>query len=277
MTGRITKTNLSKELAIALEETEAAYWSKYYYSDKNLPSFARTIAGAFVGSVPELDILAMNRVIGLGVRNIVKSDDLESIIRFYQTAGAKRFFIQLSDYTIQDDLPSLLSKAGFRLHNHWAKLAKKIDDQPFLNTTELDIVKVTGQNRKKEIYGQILFDSFDWKDPRLRDWLCKPIGDAKYHNYLAYHDETPIAAAALHVMGRYASLALAGTLPSFRGMGAQGILIEYRLKQAFGAGCEYVFSETGISTPEKPVQSHLNMLKAGFEEVYQRENWILEL
>ncbi|MTI40244.1 GNAT family N-acetyltransferase [Fulvivirga lutimaris] len=269
---------IDRQLGLALEETEAVYWSKYYHADNKLPSFSSIIASAFVGAVPQLDVLAMNRVIGLGMVTIVNPEDIDSIINFYKKAGTRRFFIQLSNNTIQDNLPDLLTKAGFRLHNHWAKLMKKLDEPIAISPTELRITRITTEeaNRKRD-YGQILYDCFDWGDPRLKDWLSKTIGQTGYRNYLAYQDEVPIAAAALHLMGRYASLAFAGTLPSARGLGAQRALIEQRLQEAQEAGCDYIFSETGVSTIEKPVQSYKNMIKLGFQEVYQRQNWILEL
>ncbi len=171
----------------------------------------------------------------------------------------------------------MLSSAGFRLHNYWAKLMKKLDEPIVVSPTELQIVRVSEEENNMEVYGQILFDSFDWQEPRLKGWLCKTIGQRGYSHYLAYQGNTPIAAAALHMVGKYASLAFAGTLPAFRGMGAQRALLEQRLHDAREGGCVYAFAETAVSTLENPVQSYKNMIKLGFEEVYQRENWILEL
>jgi len=268
---------IDNELGLALEETEAVYWSKYYYhEDDSLPCFATIIAGGFAGAVPEVDILAMNRVIGLGMTQIVEQKDIEAIISFFKNAGTRRFFVQVANQTLQNDLPGMLSRAGFRLHNRWAKLMRKLEEHPVYSPTDLRIVDVATK-QEKDMYGQILFDSFDWEDERLKGWLCKTIGQMGYRHYLAYHGETPIAAAALHIQRQYASLAFAGTLPEYRGMGAQLALLTRRINEAKEAGCSYIFSETAAPTHEKPVQSFKNMIKLGFKEVYQRENWIFEL
>lgn len=267
---------MDRQLILALEETEAVYWSKYYQTDEQLSCFATVIAGAFIGAVPEINVLAMNRVIGMGMTAVIKPQDIESIINFYKKAGAKRFFIQLATNAIQDNLPMMLSNAGFNLHNHWFKLMKKLDKAIAVSPSELRIEKIANDQQQKKDYGHILFESFGWEDPRLKSWLSKTIGQMGYHHYLAYLGDKPIAAAALHVMDCYASLAFAGTLPFYRGMGAQRTLIERRLLEATKAGCTYVFAETAVSTPEKPVQSHKNLLRLGFEEVYQRENWIFK-
>lgn len=266
-----------RKLLDALEESEAVYWSKYYFTDEKLPCFARVIAGAFAGAVPEADILAMNRVIGLGIQSVVTYREIELIIDFYKKAGADRFFIQVAPHTVQNDLPDLLNNAGFKLHNHWAKLAKKLDKTITSNPCSFRIERVYDNTQQKNDYGQILFESFGWEDPRLKTWLCKTIGQIGYRHYLAYRGDLPVAAAALHVMGKYASLAFAGTLPAFRGLGAQRALIELRLREASEAGCEYVFTETASPSPENPAQSYKNMISLGFEEMYQRENWIYKL
>ncbi len=269
--------SLDRHLLIALEETEAVYWSKYYYTDERLPCFANVIGGAFAGSVPDVNILALNRVIGLGIHHVVNPGDIEAIINFYKKAGAKQFIIQLAGHAIQDDLPEMLSNAGFILHNHWAKLMKRLDEPTSVSSSDLRIEKIMDNHLYKEDYGKILFESFRWEDPRLKDWLCKTIGQMGYRHFLAYQGDKPIAAAALHLMGKYASLAFAGTLPSYRGLGAQQALIQHRLKEASQAGCEYIFTETAAPNPENPAQSYKNMIRLGFEEVYLRENWIYKM
>jgi len=268
--------SLDREMAIALESTEAAYWSKYYSPDQDLICFASVIAGSFVGSIPEVDVLAMNRVIGLGMQTVVDPQDIQSIIKFYMKAGSRRFIVQVSDFTIQDNLQEILLDAGFKHHNRWAKLKKELNPHAAPASSELQIRKIHKYDYEKEVFGQIIYECFDWEEPRLKKWLAKTVGQSGYSHYLAYNEEKPVAAAALHITGKYASLALAGTLPKARGMGAQNSLIAVRLKEAEEKGCQYIFSETGVHTVEKPVQSYKNMIKMGFEEVYQRDNWLFE-
>lgn len=266
--------NSDRRLTLALEETEAVYWSKYYYTDEKLPCFATVIAGAFAGSVPEVDVLAMNRVIGLGMSGEVKPKDIENIIKFYKTTGAKRFFVQLSPHVFQSDLPMMLRKAGFNIHNHWVKLMKKLNEPIALSPCGLRIERIADDYHQKQDYAHILYESFGWENPRLKMWLGKTFGQIGYRHYLAYQGDKPIAAAALHIMGGYASLAFAGTLPAYRGLGAQRALIELRLLEALEAGCDYIITETAVPTSANPAQSYKNMISHGFQEVYQRENWI---
>ena len=73
---------LSHGMLIKLEDSEIAYWSKYYTGTNALKSASLKVGGAFAGAVPEIDILAMNRVIGLGLRQRIQRDHIEEIMEF---------------------------------------------------------------------------------------------------------------------------------------------------------------------------------------------------
>lgn len=127
-----------------------------------------------------------------------------------------------------------------------------------------------------ETYGRIIFESFDWQDDRLIGFLASTVEQAGYRHYLALQDSQPVAAAALHTTGIFASMAFAGTLPGYRGLGGQSILLKARILDAIELGCKYFISETAEQTAEKPVASYRNMVRFGFEIAYLRENWIYE-
>lgn len=261
-------------LAIALEQSEAIYWSKYYREVSPFKLYFDEVAGAFLGSLPELDILALNRVIGLGMHETVDAAHIDEIIRFFFKAGAKRFFVQLSPHIKQSDLKDILAGKKFRFHNNWAKLVRKTDLSIPNIQSPLKVVKI--DKTDSETYGRIIFESFDWQDQRLIDFLASTVGQTGYRHYLALHDSKPVAAAALHTTGIFASMAFAGTLPEFRGMGGQSVLLKARILDAIELGCKYLISETAEQTADKPVASFRNMVRFGFVTAYLRENWIYE-
>lgn len=257
-----------------LENSEMLYWSKYYTSQSPVKCYANVIGGAFAGAVPEMDILALNRVIGLGLNGRIDEQSIDDIINFYKLAGSKRFFIQLCPYLKQPDTEMMLLSRGFKLRNHWAKLFRKIEAPIPSVATELKVANATSS--EAELYAEIIYNSFDWEEKELMGWLAQTVGLAGYRHYFATHDGKPVAAAVLHVSGTYASMAFAGTLKDYRGLGAQGLLLRTRIEDAHRAGCEYIISETSKDTPERPVPSYRNMRRFGFEEAYLRENWIFE-
>jgi GNAT superfamily N-acetyltransferase len=266
---------INGNLAFTLEESEAIYWSKLYDSRGPLKCYARIISGAFAGAIPEVDMLAMNRVIGLGMEKEIKPEDIDNIISFFHNVGTKRFFIQVSPNIIQDDLKEILKEKGFWHYNNWAKLWRKADTILPKVKSELEVTGV--RQSQAEVYGQIICASFDWMEPRMVPWLAASVGKPGYQHYFALHQGQPVSAAALHISGEYASMALAGTLPGYRGLGAQSLLLKTRITEAQRKGCQYIISETAEDKPDRPVTSYHNMKRFGFENVYLRENWILEL
>ena len=269
-----TDLRIIPELAQSLEESEALYWSKYFDIDGSLKCYATTCCGAFVGAVPEVDILLFNRVIGLGMREPVSHAHIDDIIQFYEKAGSKRFFIQLSPYIRQDDLPDMLMEKGFRHYNNWVKLLRPVNAPVPEVDSGLTVQRITEQDA--HIFGQIIVESFDWEDTSMADWLAHPVGKPGYRHYAAYWENKPVAVAALHTHGIYASLAFAGTRAEYRSLGAQSLLLRTRIEEARTLGCRYLITETAQPTVEKPVTSYNNMRRFGFEEAYLRPNWLYE-
>jgi len=266
---------MDTQLALALEKSEALYWSKYYNHPHGLNSPGKIIAGAFAGAVPALDVLALNRVIGLGMSDEVSTSDIDEIVDFYRTAGSKRFFIQLSPHTSQKNIQEMLLAKGFRHHNNWAKLLRNAETPLPEVESKLIVKRVTPEDA--ETYGRMIYDSFDWDDPRMFRWLSSTVGKEGYQQFLLLLNDEPVGAAAMHIMDEYASMAFAGTLTEHRGLGGQSLLLKTRILAAKEAGCRYMISETSEQKPDKPVMSYRNMLRFGFEVAYLRENWILEL
>jgi hypothetical protein len=87
-------------------------------------------------------------------------------------------------------------------------------------------------------------------------------------------DGNYVAGGNLRIHGPIATLFAGSTLPQARNLGAQGALVRARALAAREAGCEWLFVETGVPTPERPNPSYRNMLRYGFKSAYQRPNWV---
>jgi ribosomal protein S18 acetylase RimI-like enzyme len=98
--------------------------------------------------------------------------------------------------------------------------------------------------------------------------------EAGFTVYGAWQGETLVAAASLFAANGVGTLAGAGTLPEYRGLGAQSALMARRMREAAALGCRLVTAETGTETPEKPNPSLHNMRRIGLTELYERRNWI---
>ena len=258
-----------------LEKCEAEYWQKLYAPAPGLSPSIKGIGGGIACCLPEIDILAMNRVIGWGWHQRDLTSQLTDIIEYYRTQKSRRFFIQLSPFIPQsENLKKLLYRQGFKLYNHWSKLCRPAEDyNPDIHT--FFQIKTISRASSEE-YGKIITQCFQWGNPGLKDWLAESVGKPGYTHYLVYQEGEAVAAGALHLSGHYGSMAFAATLPEFQGMGAQSLLLHQRIRDAQSSGAKYLVSETAIDSDDRPVKSYRNMQKFGFEKVYDRENWIYE-
>jgi hypothetical protein len=266
---------MTQNYSQALEFSEMGYWSKLFHSNQKLRVSQQKIAGGAACALPAVDVLVFNRVLGAGISGPITEKDLDAMIKFYAVAGARRFFIQPYPLSLSEDVEDLLLRKGFRHHNNWAKLARPLSTA-VKSVVNSDLHVRTVQASEALTYGKLIVRAFEWPEV-LVDFFAASIGLPGYQQFFAMQKNKPVAAAALHMEEGIASMAIAGTLPEFRGSGAQQRLLWHRLKEAELCGCTLAVSETGEDSPDKPNQSFRNMLNVGFEKVYVRKNYLFEL
>jgi len=265
-----------RKLSVKLERSEMRYWSDYYLSaSKNLRRKlgmdSGIIKGAFCGSMRNVDTLAFNRVTGLGLDYEIDEETIQSIIGFYKKSKVQRFFIQLSPAARPDFASQILEASGFEYYNNWVKFYKKIMTP--LPEVESELVIKPVEYAQAEIFDYIIRKAFDWKDDAAR-LTSQTLGRPGWRHYFAVSGSKPVAAAAMFINGNVASLAISGTLPEYRGLGAQTALITRRINDAYRAECKYMVVETAEDKPDKSSASNRNMKRFGFREAYLRPNYI---
>ena len=70
-----------------------------------------------------------------------------------------------------------------------------------------------------------------------------------------------------------AGLDFGATAPAFRQQGSQSALMAARIAHAASLGCHTLMTCTGEDVPGDPQHSYSNILRAGFEPTYLRENF----
>ncbi len=265
-------TNLVKEIELA----EARNWSELCLSaSKNLRVklgiHSNIISGAFCGALSQVDTLAFNRVLGFGLDYDITKQQVQSIIHFYKKVGTARFFVQLCPGAKPEHATQILTDSGFSYYNNWAKFYKKLDTPIPPSHSNFSIEKV-GYNETDE-FDNIIKKAFNWQDGAAL-LTSQTIDRPGWRHYFAKDGNKPVAAAAMYYNGRFASLAISGTLPEYRGCGAQSSLVTKRINDAKSAGCEYMVVETAEDRPENPSASNRNMKRFGFEQAYLRPNYI---
>jgi GNAT superfamily N-acetyltransferase len=208
-----------------------------------------------------------NRVLALGLAEPATAETLAAIAGFYAEAGTE-YCIALAPEAQPADLPARLEERGFVRGYAWTKFVR--DASPAApSPTELRIERTNDG----DAFADVVVRAYGAPDvlrpvlaglPALEGWSC----------YLALADDEAVAAAAVHVDGDAAWLGVAGTLPEARGRGAQSALLAARIEEAGAAGCTTLVTETGAPVGGEPGGSYRNIVRAGFEAVYVRENYL---
>jgi len=261
---------------INIEKNEWLYW-QVLYQQSGTTAITNPTLPYFIGAIPEVDILAYNRVIGLGIEENATNQQIRDILRFYSTSGVTRFFVQVSPYAQPSELGEMLRQHGFKYYNNWVKFYRRSDLPVPDHQTDLEIVEINVEYA--DLYGEIVIQPFGWEahSEILAHLFASVVGQPGYRHYFALDGDTPVAAAALYTNGENASLAMAGTLEGYRERGAQSALLARRINDAREMGCRYLFSETAEDIPQKGSPSYRNLRRFGFELAYLRPNYICDL
>lgn len=265
----------TKDLTSSLELSEMAAWRDFYKagSAQSVADCGLQIAeleGAVATAATCLDILALNRVIGIGLNDLATPEQLKGLVKLYSQAGVPRFFVQVSPAAQPSDLGFRLAALGFRHHNNWIKLYRDTSAPPPV-TTNLTVRQIDGEDAGA--FGRIVARGFNWPAAAQR-WVGELVGRPGWRHYLAFDGTTPVATGALFVSGDHAWVDFAATLPQYRGRGAQSALMARRILHANELGCRLLVVETAEDTPQKRAPSYRNMLRFGFQRAYVRPNFV---
>jgi len=272
----MTSAQFSHSMALQLEEIEVRAWNDLYAAAppavvKRIGVRIHPLGSGCVAMVPKVDVLGMNRVFGIGLREPFGQMQLASLIEQYRLAGSPRFFVQVSPYAMPGDITQWLKDEGFAPYNNWLKLYRSVEDLPPAET-DLSIREIS----QPGAFGAIVAASFDWPE-EVAPWIGSTVGRLGWRHYMAFEGEKPVATGAYFAGGEYAWLDLASTLPEARGRGAQSALLYRRAADAAAQGCRWLTVETAEETPEKPAPSYRNMVRAGFRVAYSRPNYLYQL
>jgi len=125
------------------ELIESLAWSNFYHSApcETVEKCGIKIfpVGGVEGTIAsKIDILAFNRVVGLGINEPIDERIIDIILNKIGADKVKRFFIQVHPEVYSDDIRKLLVSKNFYHYNNWVRLvrdnspAKKIKKHYFL-------------------------------------------------------------------------------------------------------------------------------------------------
>ncbi len=235
---------------------------------------ARVIA-ARVGSLRVFAVATIpsaffNRIVGLGVAEPATPATLDDAIALLEGAGCRRYMVQVSEHARPGDLPQWLAERGLVAGRNWVKMTRDRAPAPEVPT---DLRIEAADPSDADAFAAVALDAFSMPGV-LGHMMGAHLGKPGWRSYLAFDGEKAVAAASLRVAGKVGWLGLGCTLASHRGRGAQGALLARRVRDGIAAGCRRFVTETGEPLPDEPNPSYNNMIRAGFESVYLRRNYV---
>lgn len=216
------------------------------------------------------DVLALNRILGLGVFEPATAGTLDRLLAEYRRADVPRAFVQVAPSPEAPAVVDLLLARGARRYNNWVRLWRGVQDVPHVETgLRVECVGAVW----RQAFGEIVADGFGWP-PATAAWVAASVGRPGWQHYLAFDGDRPVATGALYVASHVGWITLAATRPEARGRGAQSALIARRIADAARLGCVRLSVETAEPTPAREAPSFRNVTRLGFEVAYQRANYL---
>jgi GNAT superfamily N-acetyltransferase len=207
-----------------------------------------------------------NHVFGLGRSTPANDEQFHRIAEFY---GEETYFVALARDAEPSDLTAQLEARGFVPDYAWTKFRRGVDP-PAVVATELRVDPIGPQHARD--FGRIVAAGYELPEFTGR-WFAALFARPRWTCFLAFAGDEPAAAGTLFVCRGIGWLSFAATLPEFRRRGAQSALVAERIRAAAELGCSLVVGETGALEEGRPSDSYRNIVRAGFEPVYDRPNY----
>jgi GNAT superfamily N-acetyltransferase len=200
-------------------------------------------------AAPELDFV--NRISGLGPRD---GDRIGEILSFYGGLGL-RPWLEVTP-VVELELPAEAALLGFQSVLYGPVSA---ETEPSLPVRETDEAVATAR---------LLLDAFG-VPPEIAERHSPPLAHASARTsgrmFVVDLDDRPVAGAILTTMDKVGYLAMAGTLPEFRGRGCQSALIKARIAAAAATGCELIVATAAFGS-----LSQRNIERGGLRVAYTK-------
>jgi GNAT superfamily N-acetyltransferase len=209
------------------------------------------------------------RAVRLGVAREPSESEVDDVIAIMNRCGL-RYAVPVAPQSRPSALASWLESRGFTRGYGWMKFARPCDRVP--HATSGLAVRVVGREHASE-FGRVVTEGFGLP-PATAPWVGSLAGRANWVCVMAFEGDTPAAAGAVYLDRDHAWLGLGATLTSHRRRGAQTALLARRLNEAAARGARVAVTETGERVPDRPSASYRNIVRAGFEELYVRQNYL---
>ncbi|WP_205314853.1 GNAT family N-acetyltransferase [Nonomuraea lactucae] len=212
-----------------------------------------------------------SKALGFGFAEPVTAELIKEICEFYRSRAVPMAVLQLAPWVLPTDWEQICAEHGLAAGPPWVKLVRDLPGWTRIPEPGLRVERV--DEREARRWASVLMRGFGMPQGPLVEMAAAAVGRPGFHAYAIRFDGKVTASAGMYVDGDVAQLFGAATLPSHRRRGAQSALLRARIRDAWALGCRLMFAETAGEQAGAHNSSLHNMLKAGFERLYVRQNW----
>lgn len=187
------------------------------------------------------------------------TQQLQQNARLFESHGVSRFFAWLSPGPEIAALRASLTKAG-AVKVTWTRY-------PTLAYAGPPSVRSGPHPEVRDVSPDDIEAARQQLAGASMDAYLRSVGRPGFRHFVALEGGQPIATAALACFEDIAYLTYAQTAEDFRRRGAQSALIAARVRKAQDLGYSLIVSQTLTMLED----SHANLKRAGFEEMYEQE------
>jgi GNAT superfamily N-acetyltransferase len=221
-----------------------------------------------------------HRAGGFGADEPVTADVLERMCDFFREQGVPQGAFMIAPSLLPPDWAAIAAKHNITEGTgRFAKLGCDVDTAPAATdgVAALDAGLRVGLVEPGDAHewATVMMTTFGFTTPEaMIDMAASCVGRPDWRQYAVWEGERIVAVGSLFVNGDCADMFGGATLPEARGRGAQSALLTARARAAEAAGCRWLVAETGAEGPGEHNTSLHNMLRAGFEPLYERVTWV---
>ena len=219
-----------------------------------------------------------NRAGGFGAGAPVTADVLAPACGFYRDHGVPLGALMVAPPLLPSDWAATAGQLNLTKGSRFTKLgcATEAALSAADGVTALDSGLRIGpvEPRHAPEWATVMMTTFGFTAPGMTDMAAACVGRPNWRQYAVWDGMRIIAVGSIFVNGDCAGMFGAATIPEGRGRGAQSALLTARARAARAAGCRWLVAETGAEGPGDHNTSLQNMLRAGFQPLYDRVTWL---
>lgn len=219
-----------------------------------------------------------NRAGGFGPAEPITADVVEEVCGFYRAQGVARGSFMIAPSLLPSDWTSTAGKWNLTEGARFVKLGCDVQtavaaaDGAAALDPDLRVGLV--ESHQAGEWATVMMATFGFTAPAMIDMAAACVGRPNWRQYAVWEGERIVAVGSVFVNGDCADMFGGATLPEARGRGAQSALLTARAQAAHDAGCRWLVAETGAEGPGDHNTSLHNMLRTGFEPLYERVTWV---